>query len=513
MRSIALMLALSSCVTPSSSDTPHDDPYHSTALKWHQGSIEDAFKQAKKERKLVFLYWGAKWCPPCNELKAQVFSQPRFAELMTSSVPVYLDGDSEYAQIWGELLQVSGYPTILLLTDEKKELMRISESLTYDEFAATYLDAVSGDHTGFSERLEAGISGKATPQQWRLLAYGSWYGTRNLDLHSDLMLEKRMKLIANVPTRLKVEKAILSAELLKSAAEISRDSAIVRKLRTQAVKYLDSFLDSDETIFAARTTIIYSMKPILNWAFGKNQQTIKEQSRKRWLAAAEKIRGKPELSVDTRLWGWYPEIETYEMDLPKSKASLPELQVKVRDATIAADSSATSDFERQAVISGAAHLLGRVELYDEAAELLLREAKKSVYPYYYYSSLSQLEKKRGDTNKSLVYSKKASQSATGKSTKIQWLVQDINMLISTPAADKAQQISGLLEQVYNQIFAQKDGFSGRSYRSLKRLSKMLSSYPLDSTTSKKLKGYSLRCSRLEKRAQVRCSDHFSEILK
>jgi len=516
MRSITLLpilITLSSCVTTPSPEPTTIDPYHGTALKWHQGSIESAFKQAKKEGKLVFLYWGAKWCPPCNELKAQVFSQPRFAELMTSSIPVYLDGDSEYAQTWGELLQISGYPTLLLLTDQKEELMRISESLTFDEFSATYLDAVSGGRDSFMERFEAGISGNATPQQWRLLAYGSWYAIRGIDLHSDAMLEKRMKLIANVPTRLKTEKAILSAELMKSAAELDRNSAIIRKLRTQAVKYFDSFLNDDESIYAARTTIIYSMKPILTWAFNKNQQTILQQSRSKWLSAAKKIRENPDLSVDTRLWSWYPEIETYEMDLPSSEKSLPDLQIKVRDAVIAADSAAKSDFERQAVISGAAHLLARVKLYDEAAELLLNEAKKSLYPYYYYSSLSSLESKRGNEKKSLEYSQKASQSASGKATKLQWLIQDIDTSVATSIPDKNQRIAALLDQFYNQIFSQKDGFSGRSYRSVKRLNKILSKYPLDSATSKKIKGYSLRCSRLEERAKLRCNDHFSQLLQ
>ena len=34
---------------------------------------------------------------------------------MSGFVPVYLDGDSEAAQIWGERLKAAGYPTILVL--------------------------------------------------------------------------------------------------------------------------------------------------------------------------------------------------------------------------------------------------------------------------------------------------------------------------------------------------------------------------------------------------------------
>ena len=89
---------------------------HPSSGPWFQGTVEQAFAKAKSEHKPVFLYWGAVWCPPCNEIKAQVFSKPRFAELAQQAVPVYLDGDQDQSQVWGDKFRVSGYPTLLLLT-------------------------------------------------------------------------------------------------------------------------------------------------------------------------------------------------------------------------------------------------------------------------------------------------------------------------------------------------------------------------------------------------------------
>ncbi len=62
-------------------------------VSWHQGTIESAFSKATSEQKLVFIYWGAIWCPPCNELKSKLFSNPKITQVLADVVPVYLDGD------------------------------------------------------------------------------------------------------------------------------------------------------------------------------------------------------------------------------------------------------------------------------------------------------------------------------------------------------------------------------------------------------------------------------------
>ncbi len=93
---------------------------------WFEGSVEQAFAAATAQHKLVFLYWGASWCPPCHDLKAHVFSRRDFQDKLQQFVAVYLDGDAPGAQRAGEEFHVLGYPTVVVLTGDRKEIARIA---------------------------------------------------------------------------------------------------------------------------------------------------------------------------------------------------------------------------------------------------------------------------------------------------------------------------------------------------------------------------------------------------
>src|SRR5579862_942470 len=123
---------------------PAAAPAAEPAIAWYPGTVEAAFAAARAQNKPVFLYWGAKWCPPCHELKATVFSRPDFIEKLKLFIPVYLDGDDPGAQKWGERFGVSGYPTVLVLRADQSELARISGGMDLSQYAEV-LDSVLGD--------------------------------------------------------------------------------------------------------------------------------------------------------------------------------------------------------------------------------------------------------------------------------------------------------------------------------------------------------------------------------
>ncbi|MEO8526441.1 MAG: thioredoxin family protein, partial [Caldimonas sp.] len=55
-----------------------------TGIAWKQAAsdadVDAAFAIARAETKPVFVYWGAKWCPPCNQVKATLFNRQDFIE-------------------------------------------------------------------------------------------------------------------------------------------------------------------------------------------------------------------------------------------------------------------------------------------------------------------------------------------------------------------------------------------------------------------------------------------------
>jgi thiol:disulfide interchange protein len=87
--------------------------------------VDAAFALARAEDKPVFVYWGANWCPPCNQVKATLFNRQEFIERSRAFVPVYVDGDSPGAQKIGARFRVSGYPTMVLFNPRGEELTRL----------------------------------------------------------------------------------------------------------------------------------------------------------------------------------------------------------------------------------------------------------------------------------------------------------------------------------------------------------------------------------------------------
>ncbi len=161
--------------------TAKDAPAHpEPSIAWEKGDVNAAFAKAKAENKPLFLYWGASWCPPCNEVKATIFTRQDFLERARFFVPVYMDGDARGAQQQGARFNVSGYPTMVLFTPDGREITRLPGEVDADQYMRVLALGMNGARpikdTLAAALTSGGASAKAglRPDDWRMLAYYSW---------------------------------------------------------------------------------------------------------------------------------------------------------------------------------------------------------------------------------------------------------------------------------------------------------------------------------------------------
>lgn len=110
----------------SASAVPSATADHS-GIDWRKDNdVDAAFTQAKLAKKPLFLYWGAVWCPPCNQVKATIFNRQDFIDRSRHFIPVYLDGDTPSAQKLAAGFKVRGYPTMILFKPDGTEITRFT---------------------------------------------------------------------------------------------------------------------------------------------------------------------------------------------------------------------------------------------------------------------------------------------------------------------------------------------------------------------------------------------------
>ena len=103
-------------------------------LEWLT-DLAQAKSQAKAENKLVLMdFTGSDWCPPCKQLKKNVFSSEEFATFAKAHL-VLVEVDFPRAkkqsaelkkanQALSEKFAIEAYPTVIVLSPEGKQLSK-----------------------------------------------------------------------------------------------------------------------------------------------------------------------------------------------------------------------------------------------------------------------------------------------------------------------------------------------------------------------------------------------------
>ncbi len=469
-------------VTPAQTASAHADG----GVDWKEASndaqIDAAFALARDAKKPVFVYWGAKWCPPCNQVKATLFNRQDFIERSRGFVPVYVDGDSPGAQKIGARFKVSGYPTMVLFTPQGQEVTRLpgevdpvryTQVLTLGMNAARPVGAVLADALARPAALDG--------NDWRLLAFYSW------DTDQQQVIDKKK----------------LPATLLALADACPADAPdTAMRLRLKALAAVDAKAPPKIDATTRNSLVALLGDParsreqtdmLTNYAADIVRASSRRSSPERTAllggfdTALKRLEADTTLSRADRMQAVIAQVDLARIDDPEEtpakpgvkparRAPLPAaLVADVREQAARADREITDGYERQAVITAAAYLLERAGLDSDSDTLLKANLARSHSPYYLMSELASNAKKRGDSKEALRWYREAFEKSEGPATRLQWGSSYIAALVDLAPADEAT-IESAAGQFWSEAEKQPDAFYQRSGRALERVGTKLQAW-------------------------------------
>jgi thioredoxin-related protein len=484
---------------------------------WFQGSVEEAFAAAKKERRALFLYWGAVWCPPCNYLKAQVFDAPRFAEVMRPAVAVYLDGDSEQAQDWGAKFKAEGYPTIILFDPDGNETMRLDSALNFSEFERVVTAAFAGS-ARLRDVVTRAVAGKASDSDWSMLTGVYWSAVDEKVYPEAEHVRDRLALFDLVPKTRSSVRARIAAGLLETglgAAGDDKRSRTQDEVKRRAADLFAAVFQDQDAMFAARELIAYMQQDYLSWLF-PDPSPASLALINSWRAAHESLRqrrGGDKISADILMGLAMGDVTLFRLQhADKKDTAVPaELADKVRTAVKNADRESVSEHQRISAIPSAAYYLREIGDFAAARALLDRELKTTQVPWYFQSSYSGVERAAGNEDKALYWAAQARQSAKGRASRVQWIMNEISLVAKAGGIndkDKDMRLLALLTEYYDTALGLADGFSGRNASRMQSLVKILKPLQEKKEFADLTRTYARKCQ--GSRLKPACEPHFAE---
>jgi thioredoxin-related protein len=452
---------------PAAKSADHANASTVAWVKPDGSNMDKIFADAKAANKPVFLYWGAVWCPPCNQVKATVFNRPDFIARSQNVIPVYLDGDTPGAQKIGAQFKVRGYPTMIVMRPDRTELTRLPGEVDAQRYLEA-LDMAVTSGRSVRDALQAVQSTdptKASSQAWRQLAYYAW----DQDEAQIVAAKDKARVLHQLATSVPGDQSGIAARLTLKAIVASVQDKSTLPDGAQLLRRAQQIV-ADTTLARESFDVLVNYSSDIVGAVSKAGSSERTALLTQFNSLLDQLAVDASLSTADRLGAVYSKVALAKMDLAPGAVFKPEaaLLTQARAAAATADKTVTSNYERQAVIPSAADLLSEVGLLDESDALLKAELPGAISPYYHMLVLSGNAKLRGDKLEAINWSEKAWNESKGPATRLQWGIGYISLTIDLSPKNSVR-IEKAVTDVLAELEATPDTFYERNRRGLEKL--------------------------------------------
>lgn len=460
--------------TTASYDADISDHAEKTGISWYDGSVDEAFALAKAEGKPVLLYWGAVWCPPCVQLKATIFKERDFIEKTDLFVPVYLDGDTERAQSYGEKFTVRGYPTLIIFNPEAEEVTRIPGGMNLERYSDVLdlaLNNIQPAKTLLASILDDGYA--PTEQELSLLAHYSWGQDAGLALGERDPADVFDKLSDVTPSELIEIKSRFEAEYMDtfSAEMTEEDKPIAEEVKDDIYGRLVELLEDHDNSRANLYFVPYSVGGIIENITedgSENRETIKNI----WFERLAALHGDTSLNKAERMRLFAGEIRFAKLG---DGEVTEDLKSRIRDSISEERASAKDAYESIIVTNASFGLLLDTNQNELAGEILTKELETSDTGYYWMVDLAHLAEEAGQTDEAVKWLRLAYEDADGFATRAQWGSYYVNGLTGMKGDDIAL-VEKTVSTIFDEMEAQTDYMHARNKGAFKRIGRSLNEW-------------------------------------